>query len=66
MDIAGTILAWDLRDPTSCVWRCSGSGSATGLRLTNDANQVVVASIDGSLRVLEVLMKCQVEQGSNS
>jgi factor associated with neutral sphingomyelinase activation len=35
------------------VWRCRRSGSATGLRLTNDANQVVVASIDGSLRILE-------------
>ncbi|XP_024362547.1 uncharacterized protein [Physcomitrium patens] len=49
----GTILAWDLRNPTSSVWRCSGGGSATGLRLTDDVNQVVAASTDGSLRVLE-------------
>ncbi|XP_073387205.1 uncharacterized protein [Physcomitrium patens] len=49
----GTILAWDLRNPRSSVWHRSCSGSATGLRLSNDSNQVVVASTDGSLRVLE-------------
>lgn len=38
------------------MWRFSGSGSATGIRLTNDANQVVVAAVDGSLRILEVFI----------
>jgi len=50
----GTIIAWDLRSATSCVWQSSTGSSAAGLRLTSNANQVVVASTDGSLRVLEM------------
>ncbi|CAM6118833.1 unnamed protein product [Calypogeia fissa] len=51
----GTVIAWDLRAPATSMWQHStGGGPAAGLKLTEDNNQVVVASHDGTLHVLEV------------
>ncbi|BBN03886.1 factor associated with neutral sphingomyelinase activation [Marchantia polymorpha subsp. ruderalis] len=51
----GTVKAWDLRASTSSVWQYgAGTNAITGLRLTDDSSNVVVASTDGSLRVLEM------------
>ncbi|KAG6550710.1 hypothetical protein Mapa_007807 [Marchantia paleacea] len=51
----GTVKAWDLRASTSSVWQYgAGTNAVAGLRLTEDSSNVVVASTDGSLRVLEM------------
>lgn len=60
----GTVKAWDLRASTSSVWQYgAGTNAITGLRLTDDSSNVVVASTDGSLRVLEVSPKPTVQYG---
>ncbi|KAJ7542680.1 hypothetical protein O6H91_09G006500 [Diphasiastrum complanatum] len=51
----GTVIAWDIRTPAAAVvWRSKPfEGSAASLRLTSDGSQVVVASSQGCLHILE-------------
>ncbi|KAL3683862.1 hypothetical protein R1sor_001884 [Riccia sorocarpa] len=51
----GTVKAWDLRASGSLLWQHStGTSAVAGLRLTEDGNNLVVASRDGNLRLLEM------------
>ncbi|KAL2636007.1 hypothetical protein R1flu_007486 [Riccia fluitans] len=51
----GTVKAWDLRASASLIWQYNiGASAVAGLRLTEDGNNVVAASRDGNLRLLEM------------
>lgn len=52
----GTILAWDLRNPTSLSWQQCGivKGPATGIRLIADGTKLVVSSGEGKVHMLDV------------